>query len=117
LSGKPLRDAIASSRAVVIPSEWYENAPLSVMEASAQGRPVIGARIGGIPELIRDGETGFVFTSASVESLAQTLLQVAAMPVATLRRIGSAGRDWMRAEFSALAYQTRMLRVYGELGS
>jgi glycosyltransferase involved in cell wall biosynthesis len=116
LSGKPLRDAIASARAVVIPSEWYENAPLSVMEASAQGRPVIGARIGGIPELIRDGETGFVFTSASVDSLAQTLVQVAAMPVATLRRIGSAGRDWMRAEFSAIAYQTRMLRVYGELG-
>lgn len=58
LSGSALDTAISSARAVVIPSEWYENAPLSVMEASALGRPVIGANIGGIPELIRTEETG-----------------------------------------------------------
>lgn len=116
LQGKALREVIGSARAVVIPSEWYENAPLSVMEASALGRPIIGAKIGGIPELIRDGETGFLFTSGSVESLAQTLAQVAQMPVSILRRLGSAGRDWMRAEFSPSSYQRRMLKLYDEIG-
>jgi glycosyltransferase involved in cell wall biosynthesis len=116
LTGEALRSAIAAARAVVVPSEWYENAPLSVMEASALGRPTIGADIGGIPELIREGETGFVFTSGSVESLAQILSQVGQMPVTALRRLGSAGREWMRAEFSPAAYRNRMLELYGGIG-
>jgi glycosyltransferase involved in cell wall biosynthesis len=116
LSGKPLRAAIDSARAVVIPSEWYENAPLSVMEASALARPVIGANIGGIPELIREGETGLGFTSGSVESLAQVLSEVARLPVSALRRLGSAGREWMRLDFSPAAYQGRMLALYSAIG-
>jgi len=116
LAGQALQDVIASARAVVIPSEWYENAPLSVMEASALARPIIGANIGGIPELIREGESGFGFASGSVDALARILAQVARMPVAALSKMGSAGRDWMRAEFSPAAYQSRMLKLYKDIG-
>ncbi len=112
LSGSKLRAAISSARAVVIPSEWYENAPLSVMEASALGRPIIGADIGGIPELIRQEETGFVFPSGSVEALAEVLERVQRLPPEDLRGIGAAGREWMRAEFSPSAYRDRMLALY-----
>lgn len=116
LSGPALRTAIASARAVVIPSEWYENAPISVMEASAMERPVIGANIGGIPELIRQGETGFVFTSGNVDALVEILTHVQRLSAATLRHMGSAGREWMRAEFTPTAYRDRMLSLYQEVG-
>jgi glycosyltransferase involved in cell wall biosynthesis len=116
LTGSALRAAISSARAVVIPSEWYENAPISVMEASALGRPVIGADIGGIPELIRPGETGFIFTSGSVDSLVDVLASVQRLPVSATQRMGSAGREWMRAEFSPTAYRDRMLALYGQIG-
>ena len=116
LTGAPLRAAIASARAVVIPSEWYENAPISVMEASAMGRPVIGADIGGIPELIRPGETGFVFDSGSVESLAGVLIRVQRCSSSVLHNLGAAGREWMRAEFSPTAYRERMLALYSQIG-
>jgi glycosyltransferase involved in cell wall biosynthesis len=116
LTGSALRAAISSARAVVIPSEWYENAPISVMEASALGRPVVGANIGGIPELIRPGETGFIFTSGSVDSLVDVLTRVQRLPVAATQRMGSAGREWMRAEFSPSAYRDRMLALYGQIG-
>ena len=76
LSGSQLHAAISSARAVVLPSEWYENAPISVMEASALARPVIGAKIGGIPELIREDETGFVFRAGNVDALAAVLERV-----------------------------------------
>jgi glycosyltransferase involved in cell wall biosynthesis len=115
LSGAALRAAVNSARAVVIPSEWYENAPLSVMEAGALARPVIGADIGGIPELIRPDETGFVFQSANVDSLAALLERVQSLPAAALRRIGQAGREWMRTEFSPASYRERMSSVYREL--
>src|SRR6202521_6068617 len=94
LTGSALRAAISSARAVVIPSEWYENAPISVMEASAMGRPIIGANIGGIPELIRQGETGFVFASGNVDALVEVLTRVQRLPISTVRCIGMAGREW-----------------------
>lgn len=56
---KLIREALFS----IYPSEWYENCPFSVMESQMYGTPVLGARIGGIPELIEDGVTGELFTS------------------------------------------------------
>lgn len=49
----------------VVPSEWYENNPLSVIESLCAGTPVLGANIGGIPELIENGTTGFIFESGN----------------------------------------------------
>jgi glycosyltransferase involved in cell wall biosynthesis len=112
LSGSALRAAVCSARAVVQPSELYENAPLSVMEASALARPIIGANIGGIPELIRQDETGFVFPSGNVEALAEVLERVQRLPADRLRRIGAAARAWMRSDFSPSAYRERMLSLY-----
>jgi glycosyltransferase involved in cell wall biosynthesis len=116
LRGAALRAAVVPARAVVIPSEWYENAPISVMEASALALPVIGARIGGIPELIKAGETGFVFESGNVDSLVDVLLQVVNLEDSVLRRIGSTGREWMRSEFNPSKYRNRMLGLYEEIG-
>jgi glycosyltransferase involved in cell wall biosynthesis len=116
LSGSELRAAISSARAVVIPSELYENAPLSLMEASALARPIIGANIGGIPELIRQEETGFVFESGNGDSLVEVLERVQRLEPARLQRMGSAGRAWMRAEFSPSAYQDRMVALYQGFG-
>lgn len=65
--GQELTDLVGNAKAVIIPSEWYENGPYSVIEALQVGRPVIGAEIGGIPELI-DGN-GFLFESGNSEDL------------------------------------------------
>lgn len=67
--GDALKKLIAEARFTVYPSVWYENCPLSVMESIASGTPVIGARIGGIPELVEDGKTGLLFESGNVQEL------------------------------------------------
>jgi glycosyltransferase involved in cell wall biosynthesis len=117
LTGSALRAAIASARAVVIPSELYENAPISLMEASALGRCVIGADIGGIPELIREEETGFTFASGNIDALVEVLTKVQRLSVARLRSMGTAGREWMRAEFTPAAYFNRMSGLYREIST
>ncbi len=68
-TGEALQERIAKARYSVLPSEWYENCPFSVLESITCHTPVIGARIGGIPELIRDGETGLLFESGNTEDL------------------------------------------------
>lgn len=67
--GEALEKLIREARFSIYPSEWYENCPFSVMESQMYGTPVLGADIGGIPELIQVGKTGELFKSGSVEEL------------------------------------------------
>lgn len=64
-----IKEIVGHARFSVIPSEWYENNPLSVIEAQCLGTPVLGARIGGIPELIEEGVTGMTFESRNADDL------------------------------------------------
>ena len=65
---------LAGAVAIVAPSECYENNPLSVIESLCAGTPVVGANIGGIPELIGTGE-GLVFESGNKAELAEKIKQ------------------------------------------
>lgn len=67
-----VRALLENARFSVMPSEWYENNPLSVIESLCLGTPVVGARVGGIPELVRPGE-GLLFRSGSVDSLSNSI--------------------------------------------
>lgn len=69
LSGTDLAAALSGAKVVIIPSIWYENMPLSALEALAAGKPVIASRIGGLPEIVIDGENGLLFTAGSIEDL------------------------------------------------
>ena len=71
--GEALETLIREARFTVYPSEWYENCPFSVMESQMFGTPVLGANIGGIPELIQVGETGELFESGNGEELLQKI--------------------------------------------
>lgn len=115
-SGAALHEHIRAARAMVLPSEWYENAPMSVLEAYALGKPVIGAAIGGIPELIREDETGFTYPSGDVEALAALLRRVTALPDRRLIELGRAARAWAEIDFSVARYLERLMELYGELG-
>lgn len=67
--GDELDALIREARFTLCPSEWYENCPFSVLESQMNGTPVIGANIGGIPELIEAGITGELFESGNKEAL------------------------------------------------
>ena len=67
--GEALEELIREARFSIYPSEWYENCPFSVMESQMYGTPVLGAKIGGIPELIQVSKTGELFKSGSAEDL------------------------------------------------
>ncbi|MGM9804676.1 MAG: glycosyltransferase [Muribaculaceae bacterium] len=73
LNADEVSQLLSSSYASVLPSEWYENNPLGVIESLCAGTPVIGADIGGIPELIDNGINGFTFQSRNVKELQSTI--------------------------------------------
>lgn len=72
-NGKELFEIVKRAKFVCVPSEWYENNPMTIIESYTLSVPVIGASIGGISEIIEDGKTGFLFESGSENSLISSI--------------------------------------------
>jgi glycosyltransferase involved in cell wall biosynthesis len=69
-------ETIGKYDALVVPSVWLETGPLVVLEAFAAGVPVIGSRLGGIAEMVRDGVDGFLFKPGNPSDLAYDIEQI-----------------------------------------
>lgn len=110
-SGQELHEWVRRAIAVVLPAEWYENCPMSVLESMGLGRPVIGARIGGIPELIEDREDGWLFPSGDVEALRNRMRAVARDP-RQAHRMGRAARRKVERAFSPDVHYERLMDIY-----
>ncbi len=113
LSGEALDRRVAAATAVVVPSEWYENNPRAVIEAFALGKPVIGARIGGIPELVRHGDTGLLFTPGDVQDLRAQVDALLSHP-ARAQEMGRRGRHLVETELSPERHLAGLMQVYAE---
>ena len=109
--GDELRELILNSLCTVLPSEWYENCPMSVLESYAYGKPVIGADIGGIPELIEDGVDGFLVPSGGHEALRDRLLWMFKHKDEAIE-MGRRGRHKMETAFNADIHYERIMNVY-----
>ena len=104
------------SRAVVMPSEWYENAPMAALEALASGVPVIASAIGGLPEIVRDDDTGVLVPPGSPDALANALRSLQDAPERA-HRLGRRGREVVEREYRLSDQVQRMLALLAEVAS
>jgi glycosyltransferase involved in cell wall biosynthesis len=107
LPAEQLLPAVQQAQFLVMPSVWYENNPFSVIEALCLGTPVLGANIGGIPELIEDGVNGMLFEPGDPEDLTDHILnmQHAAFARQTIARQA-------QQRFSAGNHFEHLLEIY-----
>jgi len=110
-SGDELIKIVNESKFIIVPSEWYENCPYSIMEAMAIGKPVIGANIGGIPELIEDGKTGLLYQSGNVEELKNKIEWLYKRPE-KINKFGEKAQLKAEKEFSSELYYKRIINIY-----
>jgi glycosyltransferase involved in cell wall biosynthesis len=113
-SREELRRYIEGAAFSVIPSVWYENQPATVLETYAMSRPVIGSRMGGIPELIDDGETGLLFEAGNAADLAEKMRFLLDRPE-LCREWGRNGQRKLRKEFSRESHYGRLMEIYGSV--
>lgn len=102
-----IKQLVSKARFTVIPSEWYENCPLSVIESLCLGAPVLGAQIGGIPELIDEPSAGLTFESGNVDDLEHRIRQMFEQDF-DYERIAATSR----CRFDAETYYHRIINVY-----
>lgn len=108
LSPREVVGLVRNAQVMVVPSVCYENNPLSVIESLCMGTPVVGAEVGGIPELIRDGD-GRLFRMGDKDELVEAVEAV--MSVGNLNRQAISERAQKR--FSEARYWQELKRVYG----
>ena len=110
-SGKELENLYRNALFTVFPSEWYENAPMSVLESFAYGKPVIGSNIGGVPEMIKDGKTGILFTSGNSNELREKISDLLKHP-SLIKLMGQRARKLVEAKFNPDVHYTNLIRIY-----
>lgn len=115
LNGDPLFDVVKRSKFIFVPSEWYENNPMNVIESFALGKPVIGARIGGIPELIKDEVNGFLFESGNMNDFKDTINKAESVPNDDYGRFGNHARAFAEEHFNETKYYGDVMKVYEAL--
>ncbi len=95
----------------VLPSLWYENCPLSVLEAFALARPVVASAIGGLPELVEDGITGRLVPPGDAMRLAEALAWMTDQHAAA-KDMGQEGRRRAEGIYGPAAHYARIMELY-----
>ncbi|MFV0575463.1 MAG: glycosyltransferase family 4 protein [Vibrio sp.] len=113
-TGEALIEMIKNAKAVIVPSEWNENCSMSVLEAMSYGKPVVGAKIGGIPEQISDGESGLLFEPGNVDDLAEKL-KVLADNQELVQQMGIKAREKLVAKYSLEKHRAELITLYESL--
>ena len=109
----PLAEGVYAAAEVACQlSRWQEVFGYTIGEAMASARPVIGTRVGGIPELIADGETGFLVDRGDIATIAGRIVEL--LRDQNLReRLGRAGREVAATRFNHKANVAQVLELYG----
>ncbi len=115
LAGEKLAATIQQARAIVVPSECYDNYPYSCLEAMACGKPVIASRIGGIPEQVEDGVTGFLFEPFNADDLAEKIVRLFQLPPEALIAMGRKGRENVERVNNPQDFLKKILYIYNSI--
>lgn len=105
------------AEALVLPSIWYENASLSILEAMADGLPCLASRIGGNPELVEDGVTGFLAKPGDVGDWVRVLRRFQAVSMEGRTRMGKEARIRVEERFLWSTHLKNMEELYREAGA
>jgi glycosyltransferase involved in cell wall biosynthesis len=112
--GGDLNKEILGSMFLVQPSEWYENNPRSVIEGFALGKPAIGARIGGIPELVKESETGLTFETGNINDLSSKI-EMLLKNKEKIIEMGKNAREFVERELNYEVHYEKFIKICNDL--
>ncbi len=115
--GEELFGYIRDASFVLVPSEWYENNPLTIVEAYSSGKPVIGSNIGGIPELIIEDKTGYLFSMGNSFEFEEKITKAVNLSENEYQEMSESAYRFACDKFSEKAHYRDLLNIYREVVS
>lgn len=113
-SGSELGQLVSQASFVIVPSEWYENNPMTIIEAYAAGVPVIASRIGGIPEIVEHKKTGFLFEAHDVTGLTDALQMANGLSSNDYTELSLSCREFALHNFSSVTHYSHLMDIYAK---
>lgn len=113
-SGNSLEELIRNASFIIVPSECYENNPMTIIEGYSYGKPVIASHIGGIPELIEEGKTGFTFEMGNVKSLKNLIDSASRITADEYRKMSLEARLFVEKYYSQEIHYEKLINIYQE---
>ena len=114
VTGEAKHSLISEALCTLLPSEWYENFPLSVVESLALGTPVVASRIGGLPELVQQDHTGLLFPAGDKKALAECLRRISRRESDT-DRMAAMALTTAQELFSPQRHFEQLLAIYSDV--
>lgn len=114
-SGEELFALVHNARFVCVPSECYENNPMTIVESYSLGTPVIGADLGGIHEIIEDNKTGYLFESGNVKALEQCIRKTLLLDFATYSQMCHNAFLFYETHFSPKKHYQQLYDFYNKI--
>jgi glycosyltransferase involved in cell wall biosynthesis len=109
--GRQLKEIITRADLIIVPSLWPENFPYTILESFALAKPVLAARIGGLPELIKNNKTGLLFKSNKESDLIEKLVWAVEHPK-EVKRMGQTAQEEVLAKYSPEKHYQKLIRIY-----
>ncbi|WP_340539653.1 glycosyltransferase [Nocardioides sp. GXZ039] len=116
ISGAEVHRRMREAAVVVVPSRWYENQPMTILEAYGAGRPVVASRLGGLPELVDDGVTGALVAHDDPRGLAEAV-RILALDPETAHAHGREARRRAEERFGLADHLDGVERLYARAAS
>ena len=114
LKSEEMKEKIRKCKFVIVPSIWYENCPYSVMETLAIGKPVIGANIGGIPELVKDNESGLIYQYNNIDDL-KAKMEKLFNDQELVNKLGKNAKEQAVKLYTKEVYYNNIMEIYQKL--
>lgn len=115
--GQELYNIVASAKYVIVPSEWYENNPMTIIESYTLSTPVIASCIGGITEIVKDHTTGFLVQPSSISDLIRVIREADSSSENDYLKMQKAAQDFANAHFDRETYYQQLMSIYSTLVS
>jgi glycosyltransferase involved in cell wall biosynthesis len=113
-SGAEKWDILRNSLCVVMPSEWYENFPVTALEAYMACKPIVAARLGGLPYIVEEGKSGLLFEAGNAGELAQRIQHLVDRPAEAVR-MGECGRRLTETKYGPEQGYSNLMKIFSQV--
>ncbi len=114
IEGQKLIELIHNSAFIIVPSVLFENNPLTVIEAYSQGKPVIASNVGGLPEIVPDGKTGFLFEMGNAGALSEAIIKANKLSNDEYELFSQNARNFAEEKFNEDVHYKKLMEIYQE---
>jgi len=114
LNKDEMKDVTRKARFIIIPSIWYENCPYSAIETQVLGKPIIGANIGGIPELVINNKNGLIYKYDNIDELTEKLNMLFDNDE-LVKEYSKNAKEYAKKEYSIDSYYEKLINIYNKV--